>query len=129
MKGAAAVAIIASFDDAAPLHPVPSPLELGSCAFINIQRGTQRLGSGTIGGTDPGSHTTVALANGVSGISSHRAHAMKQPRAGDHVMTCLAEDSQHCPAGDARERPYTATNLPTDRSRILPDADRRCGGA
>jgi hypothetical protein len=44
-------------------------------------------------------------------------------------MTCLTKLPTHCPPGDQRGKWYTTTNLRTDESWTLPDAEHMCGGA
>lgn len=99
------------------------------CAFTTIESVGQRLEDGRTGEVIAGSGSAVTLANGVYGVSYDQVVAVNASRRGDRVMTCLVKLPQHCPPGDRRGRYYTTTNLRTDDSWTLPDAEHRCGGA
>ncbi len=126
MKTTRAIALIlmlaGNASAAAPLTRV------GTCAFTTVRSVGQRLEDGA-GKPVPGSGSTVVLRNGVYGVSYDQVAAVLRSKPGDRVMTCLVRIPVHCPPGDTRGRWYTTTNLRTDESWTLPDAQHMCGGA
>ena len=104
------------------------PARVGSCAYSTIARVGQRL-VGENGRQIPDSGSAVELRNGVYGVSYGQVEAVARSRVGDRVFTCLISIPRRCPPGDARGRMYTTTNLRTEESWTLPDAQHRCGGA
>lgn len=107
------------------------PKKVGACSASVITRiGTRfsdKLVKPKSGDMDEG--TSVELKNGVYGISYEFVPAVAQSRVGDKVMTCLVSVPKGCPKGDDRGKMYTTTNLRTQESWTLPDAQHMCGGA
>lgn len=104
------------------------PARAGTCAYTTISKVTNRLADGRKRPV-AGSGSAVGTANGVWGVSYDQVAAVDASRPGDRALTCLIRLPTHCPPGDRRGRWYTTTNLRTDRSWTLPDAEHMCGGA
>lgn len=100
----------------------------GNCTFTRIKQLTTRLEDGA-GHPMPGSGSAVILANGVYGVSYETVPEVQRARRGDRVLTCLVKLPQNCPPGDNRGKLYTTTDLRTEESWTLPDAEHYCGGA
>ena len=100
----------------------------GTCAFTRIKQVTTRLEDGA-GHPVPDSGSAVVLENGVYGVSYDRVPEVQHSRRGDRVLTCLVKLPHNCPKGDERGKLYTTTNLRTEESWTLPDAEHYCGGA
>jgi hypothetical protein len=100
----------------------------GTCAFTRIKAVTTRLSDGA-GHAVPDSGSAVVLDNGVDGVSYDTVPEVQRSRRGDRVMTCLVKLPTNCPRGDHRGKLYTTTNLRTQESWTLPDAEHYCGGA
>ncbi|HEX5238280.1 MAG TPA: hypothetical protein VFW39_07450 [Sphingomicrobium sp.] len=100
----------------------------GTCSFTRIKRIETRLSDGA-GHPVPNSGSQVVLENGVYGVSYDTVPEVQHSRPGDRVMTCLVKLPTHCPRGDERGKLYTTTNLRTQESWTLPDAEHYCGGA
>lgn len=105
------------------------PTVPGQCRFTTVKRVEQRLEDASTHRQIANSGSAIVLANGVYGVSYDQVTAVNRSRSGDRVMTCLAKLPRHCPAGDARGKWYTTTNLRTDEAWTLPDAEHMCGGA
>ena len=103
------------------------PTKPGTCVFTRIKEVTTRLSDGRRPIPDSGS--AVILANGVYGVSYDTVPEVQRARAGDRVMACLVRLPQDCPPGDHRGKLYTTTDLRTEESWTLPDAEHSCGGA
>ena len=73
--------------------------------------------------------TSVALQNGVYGVSYEYVEALGRSKVGDPVITCLVSLPKNCPEGDDRGKFYTTTNLRTQEAWSLPDSQHMCGGA
>ena len=131
MKPHAAIAMILLLGASAPPGPKATstrpPIRVGTCAFTTVGVVTQRLEDN--GRPVPDSGSSITLKNGVYGVSYDQVAAVQRSRVGDRVMTCLAKLPTHCPPGDQRGKWYTTTNLRTDESWTLPDAEHMCGGA
>lgn len=69
------------------------------------------------------------LRNGVYGESYDQVAAVNESKVGDPVFTCLVKLPRNCPVGDNRGKLYTTTNLRTEQSWTLFDAEHKCGGA
>lgn len=124
-------AVIALLSAAPPSDARPAagpPTRVGTCAFTTVRKVTQRLEDGT---HHPVANTgsNIGLANGVWGVSYDEIAAVNASRVGDPAMTCLVRLPRHCPPGDQRGKMYTTTNLRTEESWTLPDAEHQCGGA
>jgi hypothetical protein len=100
----------------------------GTCSFTKVKRIETRLSDGA-GHSVPNSGSAVVLENGVYGVSYDTVPEVQRSRVGDRVMTCLVKLPTHCPRGDERGKLYTTTNLRTQESWTLPDAEHYCGGA
>jgi hypothetical protein len=100
----------------------------GTCSLTRVQRVTFRLEDGS-GHEVRNSGSAVILENGVYGVSYDPVPEVEHSRRGDRVLTCLVKLPTNCPRGDDRGKLYTTTNLRTEESWTLPDAEHRCGGA
>jgi hypothetical protein len=100
----------------------------GTCSFTRIKQVTNRLEDGA-GHPVPDSGSAVILENGVYGVSYDTVPEVQHSRRGDRVLTCLVKLPTNCPRGDDRGKLYTTTNLRTEESWTLPDAEHMCGGA
>lgn len=109
--------------------PSRLPRVVGTCARSVISKVSQRLMDGETRRVIPGSGSAVDMANGVYGVSYEQVGAVNRSRRGDPVLTCLVKVPRGCPPGDDRGRLYTTTNLRTEESWTLPDAEHMCGGA
>jgi hypothetical protein len=107
----------------------PPPVRPGSCAFTHVRQVTQRLEDGVTHGVIPDSGSAVQFANGLYQVSYGQVAAVNASRRGDPVWICLMKLPQNCPPGDNRGKLYTTTNLRTEESWTLPDAEHGCGGA
>ena len=100
----------------------------GTCSFTRVKRVETRLEDGAGHGV-PDSGSAIVLANGVHGVSYETVPEVQHSRPGDRVLTCLVKLPTNCPRGDRRGKLYTTTNLRTQESWTLPDAEHYCGGA
>jgi hypothetical protein len=100
----------------------------GTCSFTRIKQVTYRLEDGA-GHAVPDSGSAVILENDVYGVSYDSVPEVQNSRRGDRVLTCLVKLPTNCPRGDYRGKLYTTTNLRTEESWTLPDAQHMCGGA
>ncbi|HMG46441.1 MAG TPA: hypothetical protein VK614_03165 [Allosphingosinicella sp.] len=107
----------------------PPPVRPGTCAYTHVRQVTQRLEDGVTHRVIPDSGSAVTMANGVYQVSYDQVGAVNRSRRGDPVWTCLVKLPQNCPPGDDRGKLYTTTNLRTEESWTLPDAEHGCGGA
>jgi len=112
-----------------PPRGEPIPVRVGTCARTSIRQVTQRLEDGVTHRVIPDSGSAVVLANGLYQVSYDQVGAVNRSRRGDPVIACLVKLPQHCPPGDDRGKLYTTTNLRTEESWTLPDAEHMCGGA
>jgi hypothetical protein len=104
-------------------------LAVGTCVRTTIREVGQRLEDGVTHRPMPDSGSAVEFANGLYQVSYDQVPAVNQSRRGDPVFVCLMSLPQHCPPGDVRGKLYTTTNLRTEESWTLPDAEHGCGGA
>ena len=125
----AALALVAAQGEAQRRAPPPPALRVGTCVRTTISRVTQRLEDGVTHRVIPDSGSAVEFANGLYQVSYDQVPAVNQSRRGDPVFVCLMKLPVHCPPGDNRGKLYTTTNLRTDDSWTLPDAEHGCGGA
>lgn len=79
--------------------------------------------------SDYDSGSAVSYANRGYQVSYSYVPAIAASRIGDRVLLCLVSIPKDCPPGDDRGRFYSATNLRTKDSWLLPDAQHMCGGA
>ena len=105
------------------------PTREGTCVRSKIAAVEQRLRDGPNGPFIPGSGSAVRFANGGYQVAYAELEAVQNSRTGDHVFICLIRIPPGCPAGDARGRVYTTTNLRTLESWTMPDSEHQCGGA
>lgn len=107
------------------------PTRVGQCTITRITEISTRLGGqlkkpeGQL--VDPGS--AVNYANQGYQVSYSFVPELAGSRVGDRILLCLASIPTDCPPGDDRGRTYSATNLRTGGSWLLPDAQHTCGGA
>jgi hypothetical protein len=107
----------------------PPELRVGTCVRTTIREVSQRLEDGITHRVIPDSGSAVTFANGLYQVSYDQVAAVNQSRRGDPVFVCLMRLPDHCPPGDVRGKLYTTTNLRTEESWTLPDAEHGCGGA
>lgn len=108
------------------------PKVLGHCTRTKIVSITGRFGE-VLKWPQPTdetvSGTAVRYANGAYQISYNYEDAVAQSHIGDEVLLCLSTIPRHCPPGDERGRTYSATQIETKQSWIMPDSQHMCGGA
>jgi uncharacterized protein len=107
------------------------PKRVGQCTITRIKTISTRFGGELKrpDATSESSGSTVSYANLAHQVSYDYVEKLADSRIGDSVLLCLASVPAHCPPGDNRGRFYSATNLRTKGSWILPDAQHTCGGA
>lgn len=107
------------------------PAQVSQCTFTKIAAISTRFGEELKRPTsDPDSSgSAVGFANGGRQVSYVYEEALAESRIGDDVLVCLVSIPKNCPPGDDRGRIYSATNLRTKGSWMLPDAQHMCGGA
>ena len=107
------------------------PKSVGVCTKTTITKISTRFGDPlkppTPNEIDPGSAVEYA-DKGFQTSYSYDA-ALKASADGDEVILCLVSLPRNCPPGDDRGKVYSATNLRTQGSWIMPDAQHMCGGA
>ena len=111
-----------------PPRGEPIPVRVGTCARTSVRQVTQRLEDEARRAV-PDSGSAVVLANGLYQVSYDQVGAVNRSRRGDPVITCLMRLPRNCPPGDDRGKLYTTTNLRTEESWTLADAQHVCGGA
>jgi hypothetical protein len=72
--------------------------------------------------------SAVTFSNKAYQVSYGFVGALANSHIGDEVLLFLASIPKNCPPGDNRGREYSGTNLKTDDSWILPDAQHMCAG-
>lgn len=105
------------------------PVKEATCVVTRVKSVEHRLQSGADGSFVPGSGSAVVFENGGYQVSYVELPTVQRSRAGDAVTLCLIRLPRGCPAGDARGRIYTTTNLRTMESWTMPDSSHSCGGA
>ncbi|HME24172.1 MAG TPA: hypothetical protein VKI44_23040 [Acetobacteraceae bacterium] len=106
------------------------PTSIGQCALTQVAGITPRLDFGhQPTSQDFDSGTAITFANGGQQVSYEREEALLHSRPGDRVVMCLISIPRNCPPGDDRGRVYTVTNMRTNETWSLPDAQHMCGGA
>lgn len=114
----------------APRNNEPLPTKVGACARTTIKSIGTRLTDGRSGMATPGSGSAVSFANGGYQVSYETLPMIEQASmVGDTIRICLISIPQNCPTGDDRGRVYRTTNLRTQETWELPDAQHMCGGA
>jgi hypothetical protein len=101
----------------------------GTCVRSKIAAVEQRLRDAPNGPFIPGSGSAVRFANGGYQVAYAEIEAVQNSRTRDPVFICLIRIPRGCPAGDARGRVYTTTNLRTLESWTMPDSEHQCGRA
>ena len=127
--GFLALALAAQEGEAQRRAARPPVLRVGTCVRTTISRVTQRLEDGVTHRVIPDSGSAVEFANGLYQVSYDQEAPVNHSRRGDPVFVCLMKLPQNCPPGDDRGKLYTTTNLRTEESWTLPDAEHGCGGA
>jgi hypothetical protein len=107
----------------------PLPTREGTCVRTTVAEVEQRLRDGTDGPFIAGTGSGIRFTNGGYQVGHEEIKAVENSRTGDPVFMCLIRIPRGCPAGDARGRVYTTTNLRTLESWTLPDSEHECGGA
>ncbi len=107
------------------------PQRVGQCTITEISRIETRFGGAL---KQPESEldqsgSAVNYADQGYQVSYNFIPALADSRVGDRVLLCLASVPKNCPPNDNRGRMYSATNLRTLGSWLLPDAQHSCGGA
>ena len=105
------------------------PTREGTCVRTEIAKLEHRLQSGINGPFIPDSGSAVRFTNGGYQVGYKELEAVRHSRVGDPVFMCLIVIPRNCPAGDARGRVYTTTNLRTIESWTMQDSEHGCGGA
>ena len=105
------------------------PTKEGTCVWTKIAKLEHRLQNGENGPMIPGSGSAVEFENGGYQVSYDEVDAVHHARKGDRVLMCLISIPHPCPPGDVRGRWYTTTDLRTQESWTMPDAEHSCGGA
>jgi len=107
------------------------PRRVAQCTITKIASIGSRLG-GVLkkpASESDSSGSLVQFANGGLQVSYSYVAALGKSRVGDEVLVCLVSLPKDCPPGDDRGKTYSATNLRTKGSWILPDSQHICGGA
>lgn len=108
------------------------PKALGYCARTKITALTDRAGD-PVKPKPPELRSDNGIvmdyANGVHCVSYEYDAQAAQARVGDEVLVCLSSIPRNCPPGDDRGRFYSATDVRTGGSWMLPDSQHMCGGA
>ena len=120
------------FAQGLPAQSLPArglPAKEATCVVTRVKSVEHRLQSGADGSFVPDSGSAVVFENGGYQVSYVELPAVQRSRAGDAVTLCLIRLPRGCPAGDARGRIYTTTNLRTMESWTMPDSSHSCGGA
>ena len=106
------------------------PTRVGQCSITKIASISSRFGEELKPPTDEmDSGSAVSFANQGYQVSYSYIAALADSRIGDEVLVCLVSIPKNCPPGDDRGRVYSATNLRTKGTWVLPDAQHMCGGA
>jgi uncharacterized protein len=107
------------------------PTRVGQCTITKLATISSRFGEELKPPADEydSSGSAVSYANRGYQVSYSYVPAIADSRIGDRVLLCLVSIPKDCPPGDDRGRFYSATNLRTKDSWLLPDAQHMCGGA
>jgi uncharacterized protein len=107
------------------------PTRIGQCSITKVASISSRFGGElkhpTTDEMDTGA--AVSYANRGYQVSYSYVESIANSQIGDEVLLCLVSIPKNCPPGDSRGRFYSATNLRTKGSWLLPDAQHICGGA
>lgn len=136
MKTTAMVASLLLFGVSASATAEPYEKRLSDpvCSNTRILGLSARLGEMVRGKFVPDNPkevgTAINYANGIYGVSYDYIPAISaRSRVGDPVRLCLVSRYVGCPKGDDRGKFYSAVNLRTHETWVLPDAEHMCGGA
>ncbi len=107
------------------------PEQAGQCTVTKIASISTRFGEEL---KPPASEmdslgSAVTFANRGYQVSYSYIAAIADSHIGDEILLCLVSLPKNCPPGDIRGKFYSATNLKTTGSWLLPDAQHMCGGA
>jgi uncharacterized protein len=107
------------------------PTLVGHCTKTKIASISTRFGDPLNPPTEEldSSGSAVSFANEGYQVSYSYIPALADSHIGDDVLLCLVSIPENCPPGDDRGRIYSATNLRTKGSWLLPDSQHMCGGA
>lgn len=107
------------------------PKRVGQCTITKIAGISTRFGDELKPPIDEldTSGSAITYANEGYQVSYSYIQALADSHLGDEVLLCLASIPKNCPKGDDRGRMYSATNLRTKGSWLLPDSQHMCGGA
>jgi len=107
------------------------PKRVGQCTITRIKTISTRFGGELKkpDATSENSGSTVSYTNLAHQVSYDYVEALAASRISDPILLCLTSIPTNCPPGDNRGRFYSATNLRTKGSWILPDTQHTCGGA
>lgn len=119
----------------AKVHPAVMDEKLpqmrGHCTRTQIASITGRFGETLkfpLSKDDEVSGTAVKYTNDIYQISYGYEEDVARSHIGDQVLLCLSSIPRNCPPGDNRGREYSATNLTSRTSWIMPDSQHMCGG-
>ena len=107
------------------------PEQVGQCTVTKIAAISTRFGEELKPPADEtnSSGSAVTFANQGYQVSYTYVAAIADSHIGDEILLCLVSLPRDCPPGDTRGKFYSATNLKTTGSWLLPDAQHMCGGA
>jgi uncharacterized protein len=104
------------------------PEQVGQCTVTKIAAISTRFGEELKSPADE-TNSSVTFANQGYQVSYTYVAAIADSHIGDEILLCLVSLPRNCPPGDTRGKFYSATNLKTTGSWLLPDAQHMCGGA
>jgi uncharacterized protein len=107
------------------------PNRVGQCTITKIASISTRFGEELKPPAQElgSSGSAISYADAGYQVSYNYIAAIADSHIGDEVLLCLVSLPKNCPPGDDRGRIYSATNLNTKGSWMLPDAQHGCGGA
>jgi len=106
------------------------PTRIGQCSLTRIASIGSRFGDELKPpSADRDNGTAVTFTNRGGQVSYTYVEAVAKSRIGDEILVCLVSVPKDCPPGDNRGKVYSATNLRTKESWLLPDSQHMCGGA
>lgn len=107
------------------------PNLVGQCTITKIASISTRFGDPLNPPTEEldSSGSAVSFANEGYQVSYSYIQALADSHIGDDVLLCLVSLPKNCPPDDERGKFYSATNMKTKGSWLLPDSQHMCGGA
>jgi len=107
------------------------PGRVGQCTITKIASISTRFGEELRRPADDrdSSGSAVSYSNKGYQVSYSFVEPIAGSRIGDEVLLCLVSVPKNCPPGDARGKVYSATNVRTRGTWVLPDSQHMCGGA